>query len=144
MFQKLLKKIKKATKRRGRGYGSARGGHTVGYGQKGQKSRGRGKVAPYQEGGNIPMSRRIPKFRGRGFTGKNNTISINIAWIVDRISTPNVTIDKAFLRKLGYKIPETKNVRLYGTAEFKVPVKVSGITITKGVKQAVEKANSGK
>ncbi|MCG2686334.1 50S ribosomal protein L15, partial [Candidatus Parcubacteria bacterium] len=48
----------------GRGYGSGKGGHTVGRGQKGQKSRG--KVPLWFEGGQLPLARRLPH-RG-GFT----------------------------------------------------------------------------
>lgn len=52
------------SKRVGRGYGSGKGGHTVGSGTKGQKSRSgyKGKVG--FEGGNVPLYRRLPKFRG--------------------------------------------------------------------------------
>src|SRR3990167_10335901 len=51
-------------KRVGRGYGSGKGGHTSGRGQKGQKSR---RTIPWSfEGGAIPLSRRLPFLRGKG------------------------------------------------------------------------------
>ncbi|MFW5702480.1 MAG: uL15 family ribosomal protein, partial [Candidatus Dojkabacteria bacterium] len=66
----------------GRGYGSGKGGHTVGRGQKGQKSRsGYKKPRPGFEGGQMPLSRRIPKLKGfrRGLLQKKEdkqTISL--------------------------------------------------------------------
>lgn len=53
----------KQSKRLGRGYGSGVGGHTVGRGQKGQKTRS--KVAMWFEGGQLPLSRRLPFWRGK-------------------------------------------------------------------------------
>ena len=56
-------RIKKA-KRLGRGYGSGVGGHTVGRGTKGQKSRSGHKSLQFFEGGNVPFFRRMPKYKG--------------------------------------------------------------------------------
>ncbi|MGI6152297.1 MAG: 50S ribosomal protein L15 [Christensenellaceae bacterium] len=55
---------KKERKRIGRGTGSGTG-KTSARGQKGQKSRSGGGVRPGFEGGQMPLSRRLPK---RGFT----------------------------------------------------------------------------
>lgn len=54
---------RKIRKRVGRGQGSGRGSHTTGRGAKGQKSRG--KVRVYFEGGQLPLSKRLPRRRGR-------------------------------------------------------------------------------
>ena len=53
----------KPRKRVGRGH-AAGGGKTCGKGHKGQNSRGKGKVHPWFEGGQMPLQRRLPK---RGF-----------------------------------------------------------------------------
>lgn len=60
----------------GRGIGSGLG-KTSGRGQKGQKSRSGGGVRPGFEGGQMPLSRRIPK---RGFTNifKKEIINVNL------------------------------------------------------------------
>jgi large subunit ribosomal protein L15 len=55
---------KSGRKRVGRGSGSGLG-MTAGRGTKGQKSRSGGGTAPWFEGGQMPLQRRIPK---RGFT----------------------------------------------------------------------------
>jgi len=54
-------------KRVGRGQGSGTG-KTAGRGQKGQKARSGGSIAPGFEGGQMPLHRRIPK---RGFHNRN-------------------------------------------------------------------------
>ncbi len=140
MFQNLLKKLKKLTKRRGRGYGSGKGGHTVGFGQKGQKVRGKGEVRPYFEGGNTPFHRRIPKYRGRGFKGLDRWVSVNIRWLAERITEPDVVVDIPFLKQLGVRIPQGKKVRIYGKVELKVPFKVKGIYLTQGARESIENA----
>ena len=58
------KGAKSSRKRVGRGCGSGLG-KTAGRGTKGQKSRSGGGTAPWFEGGQMPLQRRIPK---RGFT----------------------------------------------------------------------------
>lgn len=64
MIAKSLKKIVKNRKKRiGRGYGSGKGGHTVGRGQKGQKSRG-GFHIRNNEPGLKNLTRRSSKFEG--------------------------------------------------------------------------------
>lgn len=65
-LHELPKIVKKDKKRVGRGYGSGRGGHTVGRGQKGQKARS--KIGPLFEGTKIKKSliQRLPMQRGKG------------------------------------------------------------------------------
>lgn len=81
----MLNNLPKTTansKRRGRGYGSGKGGHTVGRGQKGQKSRsGYKKPRPGFEGGQMPLSRRLPKFKGfrrAYFQKKDASVAVNL------------------------------------------------------------------
>ncbi len=145
MFNNLIRKIKKDTKRRGRGYGSGKGGHTIGVGQKGQQSRGKGKVRYFQEGGNTPISRRIPKYRGRGFTGTDSWVSINLKWLASKITTKGTVVDKKYLESLNVKIPDGKNIKIFGRAEIKVPFKVAKtITLSKGAKESLDQANKDK
>jgi large subunit ribosomal protein L15 len=63
---KLPKIVLRRKKRVGRGYGSGKGGHTVGRGQKGQKARG--KVGVLFEGVKMKKSliKRLPLVRGKG------------------------------------------------------------------------------
>lgn len=65
-LHELPKIVKKGKKRLGRGYGSGKGGHTVGRGQKGQKARG--KIHPLFTGTKTKKSllQRLPLLRGKG------------------------------------------------------------------------------
>ncbi|HLE49310.1 MAG TPA: uL15m family ribosomal protein [Patescibacteria group bacterium] len=62
----LPKVVSKSKKRRGQGYGSGKGGHTSGRGQKGQKSRT--KIGILFEGMKVKKSmiKRLPLRRGKG------------------------------------------------------------------------------
>ena len=66
MEYKLVKHEGSKRKRLGRGYGSGKGGHTVGRGQKGQKTRG--KIGILFEGLKVKKSfiKRLPMLRGKG------------------------------------------------------------------------------
>lgn len=59
----LPKTTTRRKKRAGRGYGSGKGGHTVGRGSKGQKARS--KVAVWFEGGQLPLSKKLPFLKGK-------------------------------------------------------------------------------
>jgi large subunit ribosomal protein L15 len=75
----LTKSTTPSSKRRGRGYGSGKGGHTTGRGQKGQTSRS--SLAIWFEGGQLPQIRRFPYIRGKSrfksLTGNTITIGLN-------------------------------------------------------------------
>lgn len=58
--------ISKRKKRLGRGLGSGKGGHTVGRGQKGQKSRGKIGVAFFGTKMKKSLLKRLPMQRGKG------------------------------------------------------------------------------
>lgn len=63
-LNKLPKTTSPCKKIIGRGRGSGKGGHTVGKGQKGQLTRGRMRL--WFEGGQTPLSTKLPMRRGKG------------------------------------------------------------------------------
>ena len=63
LLASLPKSTLKSKKRLGRGFGSGVGGHTVGRGQKGQKTRGT--IPAWFEGGQLPIVRRTPFIKGK-------------------------------------------------------------------------------
>lgn len=80
MLNNLPKITSKGKKRVGRGYGSGKGGHTVGRGQKGQKARG--KVGLLFEGTKVKKSliQRLPVMRGKGrFKPKPKPLPVKLA-----------------------------------------------------------------
>ena len=93
-----LTKLKKNGKRIGRG--GERGG-TSGRGHKGQKSRSgvSGELKPFFEGGQMPLSRRLPT---RGFNNrfKKNVKVINLRDLEARFSANDV-VNRESLFKIG-------------------------------------------
>jgi len=72
----LSKIVKRRKKRIGRGYGSGKGGHTVGRGTKGQKARG--KVRLGFEGGQMTLARRLPQRGGfRSLRGRPAILNLS-------------------------------------------------------------------
>ncbi|HAA80276.1 MAG TPA: 50S ribosomal protein L15, partial [Thermoanaerobacter sp.] len=87
-------------KRVGRGIGSGHG-KTSGRGQKGQKARSGGGVRPGFEGGQMPLTRRLPK---RGFTNifKKEYAIVNVGTLEERfedgaVITPEALIESGII-----------------------------------------------
>jgi len=82
MSEKLTRTVKRRKKRVGRGYGSGRGGHTTGRGQKGQKARRN--LGILFEGVKVKKSliKRLPLRRGKGkFKAKNKPLVVKVAYL---------------------------------------------------------------
>ncbi|MCX8029550.1 MAG: 50S ribosomal protein L15 [Brevinematales bacterium] len=119
---KRPKYVKKPT-RKGIGIGSGIG-KTSGRGGKGQTVRGRGKVAPYFEGGQTPLHRRLPK---RGF---NSTF---------KIEYDIVNVEKLNVFSDGDEV-NIETLKQKGLVKGKNPVKILGNGELK-VKKLVVKVN---
>ncbi|MFZ6022534.1 MAG: uL15 family ribosomal protein, partial [Patescibacteria group bacterium] len=90
----LKKLVLNKQKRRGRGIGSGVGGHTVGYGQKGQGSRGAHKIKNTDVGGQIPLFRKLPT--QQGFKSLNARAAVvRIQWLNAHTEEGQV-VDAAF------------------------------------------------
>jgi len=123
----------KNRKRVGRGIGSGTG-KTAGRGHKGQKSRSGGSIARGFEGGQMPLQQRIPKF---GFSSRVNRGSkeVNLKNIA---SMAEVNLHTLKANRIISQ--STKKVKLFGVCEISQPMTVSGILVTKGAKESIEKA----
>jgi large subunit ribosomal protein L15 len=110
----LPKIVKRGKKRKGRGYGSGKGGHTSGRGMKGQKSRKN--INVLFEGVKVKKSliKRLPLKRGKGkFKSKNKPIAVNLELLnilrsgtkvdLDTLVKNNI-VDEKDARKYGVKI----------------------------------------
>ncbi|MGH6628717.1 MAG: 50S ribosomal protein L15 [Burkholderiales bacterium] len=122
-------------KRVGRGIGSGRG-KTAGRGHKGQRARSGGYHKIGFEGGQMPLSRRVPK---RGFTSLKRDERAEV-----RLSELNKfdgqAVDLNVLKQAGV-LPNhiaTAKVILAGKIEKKVTVR--GLGVTKGARAAIEAA----
>ncbi|MCA9382108.1 50S ribosomal protein L15 [Candidatus Dojkabacteria bacterium] len=138
-----LGKIKsnKKMKRIGRGYGSGKGGHTVGRGIKGQKSR-TGFKPPMRgfEGGQMPLHRRLPKVKGfkRGMF-KKDTLEFTLTDL--NTLKDGTVLNFEYLEKEGYFAKaKPQKVKILGNGKLEKKVKVEGIATTKTAKAAIEKA----
>lgn len=124
-----------APKRRGRGIGSGLG-KTGGVGVKGQTSRGKGKVRPGFEGGQMPLYRRLPKF---GFTSllQQVTAEVRLSELA-AVSGDEVTLDTLKDANVVRKDMTRARVILSGTLDRAVTVR--GVVVTKGARAAIEAA----
>ena len=107
-------------KRVGRGPGSG-WGKTAGRGHKGQNSRAGGPKGPGFEGGQMPLTRRIPK---RGFTNifRQPWAIVNLRDL-NRFA-PDSVVDEAVLKEAGLVAAKTRRVKLLAQGEVTVPLTV--------------------
>ncbi len=84
----------------GRGIGSRKGGHTVGRGMNGQRSRSGGSKNPRKdfEGGQNPISRRLPKLRGFKSTKLHAEVKLSSLNAFENGTI--ITIESLFEKKL--------------------------------------------
>lgn len=122
-------------KRLGRGPGSGTG-KTSGKGHKGQKSRSGYKIKPWNEGGQMPLQRRLPK---RGFTNIFRTEYQEVA--VSRLGslgiddiTPETLFKKRVVNRKG--IP----IKILGNGEIDRAVTVRAHAFSKSAVEKIEKA----
>lgn len=144
MLNKLVSpKTKKKGKIVGRGYGSGVGGHTSGRGQKGQKSRsGYTRPRPGFEGGQMPLSRRLPKLKGftRGyFKAKKSTVIVNLTDLSE-LGISKVTIEALKEKGLVGNASKKENVKILSDGEINKKIEIVGIKVSKKAQAKIEKA----
>jgi len=132
---------RKARMRVGRGIGSGKG-KTAGRGQKGQKSRSGVSIFGF-EGGQMPLHMRLPK---RGFNNPfaKDYAEVNVGAIQKAIDAGKLdaknALDQAALQSAGLARGGKDGVRLLGKGELKAKLNVKVAGISKGARDAVEKA----
>ncbi len=136
----------------GRGIGSKRGGHTTGRGTKGQKSRsGYRKPRPGFEGGQNPLSKRLPKLknvsgsrtRTRLFKiRKTKNVAVQLSQLAEAFKKgEEVTFDK--LVETGLVTPLTHKdvaVKVLFDKEIDKDLTLVNLAVSKTAKEAIEKA----
>jgi len=126
---------KKNPKRLGRGH-SAGQGKTIGRGQKGQKARSGGYHKVGFEGGQMPLQRRLPKV---GFTSRMSAYSAELR--LHELSIPSdAVIDIEVLKKLHLVPNKTNKVKIILSGKLEKAVKIKGLSVTKGAREAIEAA----
>ncbi len=126
----------KSVYRKGRGIASGNG-KTAGKGHKGQKARSGGGVRPGFEGGQMPLSRRIPK---RGF---NNIFATEyVAVNVDRLNDfeAGAIVDADALIEAGIIKKTLDGVKILGNGEITKALTVRAAKFSKSAKEKIEAA----
>ena len=131
------KGAKKNRRRVGRGDSSGFGSYS-GRGMKGQNSRTGGGVRPSFEGGQLPLSKKLPKIRGFTNIFRKRYTVVN----VDRLAvfpsesevTPEALSDAGILRNLN------NPVKILGRGELNVPLVVSAHKFSASARQQIEAA----
>lgn len=139
-MENIQKLVAKSKKRLGRGYGSGKGGHTVGRGQKGQKARGG--INVLFEGVKVKKSllRRLPFKRGKNkFTAHKKPIIVNLQALNILPAGSKVTVES--LVKAG--IVESKEaleygVKILGRGKLEKKLKIE-VPMSKSVKKLIAK-----
>ena len=133
--------ISRRKKRLGRGYGSGKGGHTVGKGQKGQKTRK--KLGILFEGVKVKKSlvKRLPFLRGKGkFSKRSENIPVNLNKLE---SFPSGTkVDLNYLVKAGVvaeKEARSRGVKILGNTKINKKLTIV-LPISKGASEIILKA----
>ena len=126
----------KEGKRKGRGVGSGNG-KTAGKGHKGQNARSGGGVRPGFEGGQMPLSRRVPK---RGFINifakKFSSVNVYALEIFDdgAVIDANVLAEAGLIKKIQC------GVRILGTGELTKKLTIKAVAFSEAAKQKIEAA----
>lgn len=120
----------------GRGQGSGNG-KTAGRGQKGLKQRSGGKVKLGFEGGQTPLSRRLPK---RGFTNMNRK-----EYAVINLESLNrfedgTTVTPALLKEVGLIKQELSGVKILGNGKLDRKLTIQAHKFSKSAEEAIATA----
>ncbi len=126
-------------KRLGRGTGSGLG-KTSGKGHKGQWARSGGGVRPGFEGGQMPLTRRVPK---RGFNNhfKKEYVIVNLDVLNENFAAGSVVDMEALLdRNLVKSVKNAAGLKVLGNGELTVNLTVKAAKFSASAREAIEKA----
>jgi len=127
---------RRKTKRLGRGTGSGTG-CTAGKGNNGYKARSGAKNKFYFEGGQIPLTRRLPK---RGFTNifKKEFQIVNVADL-EKCTDDTKEITVEYLHKNGLIHEIDRPVKILGNGELTKTITVKVHAFSKTAREKIEK-----
>ncbi len=127
---------RKGPKRVGRGNGSGLG-KTSGKGNKGQNARSGGGVRPGFEGGQMPITRQIPK---RGFTNifakKYTTLNVEELDVFD----DGTEINAEFLKSIGFISKINDGLKILGNGTLNKKLNIKAAKFTKSAQEKIAAA----
>jgi large subunit ribosomal protein L15 len=127
----------KNKKRVARGTGSGHG-KTAGRGMKGQKARSGGGKAPYFEGGQLPLSRRLPHKSGFTNLFKVQYSLVNLDRLADFRKGSNV--DPEAMAEAGIIKSSKGLVKVLGRGELKHALTIAAHKFSASAKEKIEAA----
>jgi large subunit ribosomal protein L15 len=132
-----VKSLRQKRKRVGRGTGSG-WGKTSGRGSNGAKSRSGATTKVYYEGGQTPITRRLPK---RGFT---NIFRVDYQIVnlgdVQKTKKEAKEIDVTWLHENGLIHSLKKPVKILGNGDFSKAICIKANAFSKTAREKIEKA----
>ena len=141
-----------AKTRVGRGIAAGKG-KTAGRGTKGQKARAGGSIAPWFEGGQTPLHRRIPKLRGFKNRFKIEYEVVNVGAIAAAAErgafetdphakgkTAPITINQDVLRAVGLVRTLNRPLKVLGAGELSTPLFVVADSFSASARTKIESA----
>ncbi len=132
------KGARKKTQRIGRGQGSGDGG-TATKGHKGAKARSGHKFKLWFEGGQMPLTRRVPKY---GFTPRNRVEQqiVNLSVLEELVSKKRIdaVVSPETLYNAGAISKKDVPVKILGDGELKSKLQVSAHAFSKSAKEKIE------
>lgn len=129
---------KKDRKRVGRGDSSGHG-KTAGRGTKGQKSRSGGNIAPYFEGGQLPLVRRLPQVRGFVNIFKTQFATVNLDRLNERFKKGE-EVTPASLTEVGLIKSPNDLVKVLGRGEVDKPLTIKAHGFSASARAKIEAA----
>ena len=134
-------KTKEKKKRVGRGYGSGKGGHTVGLGTKGQKARQGKKPWKGFEGGQTPLYKKLPTIRGfkRSFAVKIVTLRIEK---LNKFKDGDELTPERLLKEGILKKSKKQAVKVVAGGELKKKLSLKGFKFSENARKQIEKAGA--
>lgn len=125
-------------KRLGRGIGSGTG-KTSAKGHKGQWARSGGGVRPGFEGGQMPLTRRIPKRGFNNYFKKIYTI-VNLSSLNGFENGAEINYDVLFAAGLIKDVKNSIGLKVLGNGDLNVKLTVKAVAFSKSAKDSIEKA----
>ena len=127
-----------SVKRLGRGIGSGLG-KTSGKGHKGQWARSGGGVRPGFEGGQMPLTRKVPN---RGFNNYFRKVYaiVNLSVLNEFESGAVVDFETLYSAGLIKEVKNAVGLKVLGNGELKVALTVKASKFTATAKEAIENA----
>ncbi|MFC1621933.1 50S ribosomal protein L15 [Patescibacteria group bacterium] len=140
-LHELISIKRRKKKKLGRGYGSGKGGHTVGRGTKGQKARSGKSIPVGFEGGQVPLYKKIPKKSGFRNPTSKDVISVPLARLNifknGEEVIPQSLVEKGFFKKLP-----KDDVKILAVGNLHKKIKLKGFKFSAKAKELIEKSGS--